>query len=107
MRHKKIGRKFGRNSPHRRAMLRNLAGNLILHEKVETTDAKAKEIRRTVERLITRAARLGDELTVDIGKLGDEQREKVLGRRIHAQRLVATFLPKRLTKTNADGSTED
>ena len=58
MHHKKSGRKFGRNTPHRRAMLRNLAGNLVLHERVETTDAKAKEIRRTVERLITRAAPL-------------------------------------------------
>jgi large subunit ribosomal protein L17 len=107
MRHKKSGRKFGRNTPHRRAMLRNLAGNLILHEKVETTDAKAKEIRRTVERLITRAARLGDELTVDIGKLADEQREQVVARRVHAQRIVAGFLPKSLTKVNADGSSEE
>ena len=107
MRHKKSGRKFGRNTPHRRAMLRNLAGNLVLHERIETTDAKAKELRRTVERLITRAARLGDELTVDIGKLGDEQREKVVARRVHAQRLVARFLPKTLVKTNADGSSEE
>ena len=38
MRHKKSGRKFGRNTPHRRAMLRNLAGNLVLHEKIETTE---------------------------------------------------------------------
>jgi large subunit ribosomal protein L17 len=74
MRHKKSGRKFGRNTPHRRAMLRNFAGNLVLHEKIETTDAKAKEIRRTVERLITKAVCLGDELTVDIGKLSEEQR---------------------------------
>lgn len=107
MRHRKSGRKFGRNTPHRRAMLRNLAGNLVLHEKIETTDAKAKELRRTVERLITRAARLGDELTVDIGKLSDEQRGEVVARRVHAQRLVARDLPKTLTKTNSDGSTEE
>lgn len=107
MHHKKSGRKFGRNTPHRRAMLRNLAGNLVLHEKIETTDAKAKEIRRTVERLITRAARLGDELTVDIGKLSDEQRERVVARRVHAQRQVAAFLPKRLAKTHSDGTTEE
>lgn len=107
MRHKKSGRKFGRNTPHRRAMLRNLAGNLVLHEKIETTDAKAKEIRRTVERLITKAARLGDELTVDIGKLSEEQRGQVVARRVHAQRQVASFLPKSLTKTNSDGTTEE
>ena len=107
MRHRKSGRKFGRNTPHRRAMFRILAGNLVLHERIETTDAKAKELRRTVERLITRAARLGDELTVDIGKLADDQRELVVARRVHAQRQVAAFLPKSLTKTNADGSTEE
>lgn len=107
MRHKKIGRKFGRNTPHRRAMLRILAGNLVLHEKIETTDAKAKELRRTVEKLITRAARLGDELTVDIGKLSDEQRQQVVARRVHAQRLVATFLPKTLTRTNSDGTYDE
>ena len=39
MRHRKAGRKFGRNTSHRRAMFRNLAGNLILHERIETTDA--------------------------------------------------------------------
>mgnify|MGYP000216634692 CR=1 FL=1 len=49
MRHQKTGRKFGRNSTHRRAMFRNLAANLVLHERVETTDAKAKELRRIVE----------------------------------------------------------
>jgi large subunit ribosomal protein L17 len=107
MRHLKSGRKFGRNSPHRKAMFKNLAGNLVLHEKIETTDAKAKELRRTVERLITRAARLGDELTVDIGKLSDEQRDQVVARRVHAQRLVARDLPTSLTKTLSDGSTEE
>ena len=107
MRHRKSGRKFGRNSTHRRAMFRILAGNLVLHEKIETTDAKAKELRRTVERLITRAARLGDELTVDTGKLSDEQRQMVVARRVHAQRLVARDLPKTLVKTNSDGTTEE
>lgn len=106
MRHMKTGRKFGRSTPHRRAMFRNLAANLVLNERIETTDAKAKELRRIVERLITRAARLGDELTVDIGKLKDADRERVVGRRVHAQRLVASFLPKHGTRTNADGTTE-
>ncbi|HBG81345.1 TPA: 50S ribosomal protein L17 [candidate division CPR2 bacterium] len=52
-RHKHVGRKLGREAGHRRAMLRNLATSLILHERVETTVAKAKEIRPIVERLIT------------------------------------------------------
>lgn len=107
MRHAKTGRKFGRNTPHRRAMFRNLAANLVLHERVETTDAKAKELRRIVERLITQATRLGDALTVDVGKLKDEEREKVVARRVHAQRLVASFLPKTGTATKSDGTTEE
>ena len=99
MRHRKAGRKFNRSVAHRRAMLRNLAGNLILHERIETTEAKAKELRRITERLITRATRLGDDLTADIGKLEEDERDRVIARRVHAQRLVAKFLPKRLAKT--------
>jgi large subunit ribosomal protein L17 len=107
MRHQKAGRKYGRNTPHRRAMFRNLAGNLVLHERIETTDAKAKELRRIAERLITRALRLGDDLTADLAKLKEADREKAIARRVHAQRGVATFLPKRLAKTLPDGTTED
>ena len=55
MRHKNSGRKFDRNTSSRRAMLRNLTANLVLHERIETTDAKAKELRRVAERLITKA----------------------------------------------------
>lgn len=106
MRHRKAGRKFGRNTSHRKAMFRNLAGNLVLHERIETTDAKAKELRRIAERLITRATRLGDDLTADIGKLPEGRREAVLAARIHAQRLVSSYLPKTGTKTLPDGTTE-
>jgi len=89
-------------------MFRNLAGNLVLHERIRTTDAKAKELRRIVERLITRAVRLGDDLTVDIGKVSDAaERERILGARIHAQREVARFLPKTLTRTLAEDVVED
>ncbi len=59
MRHRKAGRQFGRNTSHRRAMLRALTANLVAHERIETTDAKAKELKRVAERLITRARRLG------------------------------------------------
>ena len=55
MRHKKIGRKLGRNSSHRKAMYRNMASSLIEHESITTTIAKAKELRRTIEPLITLA----------------------------------------------------
>jgi len=53
MRHGVDGRKFGRNTPHRKAMLRNLANSVILKEQVITTSHKAKEVRRVVDRLIT------------------------------------------------------
>jgi large subunit ribosomal protein L17 len=107
MRHRKAGRKFGRNSTHRRAMFKNLAANLIAHERIETTEAKAKELRRVAERLVTRAARLEDDLTVDVTKLKDEERDRVLARRVHAQREVARFLPKTIEITKGDGTTEE
>jgi large subunit ribosomal protein L17 len=107
MRHLNSGRKLGRTSAHRTALFRNMATALFRYERIETTDAKAKELRRITERLITRATRLGDDLTVDVGKLDDDRRQQVLARRMHAQRLVAGFLPKQLTKTLSDGSFEE
>ena len=107
MRHRKAGRKFGRNTTHRRAMFRNLTGNLVLHERIETTEAKAKELRRIAERMLTRALRLEDDLTVDVSKLGDEERQRVMARRTHAQREVAKFIPKRMARTISEGETED
>jgi large subunit ribosomal protein L17 len=59
MRHRKKGRNLSRSVPHRRATLRNLATNLFRHERIETTTAKAKELRPYAERLIT-LARKGD-----------------------------------------------
>ena len=59
MRHRKSGRQFGRNTSHRRAMFRALTANLVAHERIETTEAKAKELRRVAERLITHARRVG------------------------------------------------
>ena len=55
MRHKNSGRRLSRNSPHRRAMYRNMAASLFMHETVRTTLPKAKELRRVVEPLITLA----------------------------------------------------
>ena len=55
MRHRKSGRKLGRNSSHRKAMFRNMATSLVRHETIRTTVPKAKELRRVVEPLITLA----------------------------------------------------
>ena len=53
MRHRKAGRKFGRNSAQRRALLRQLAISMIMHERLTTTEAKAKSLRPVVEKLVT------------------------------------------------------
>jgi large subunit ribosomal protein L17 len=57
MRHRKKGRHFNRTAEHRKAMMRNLATSLFLHGRVETTTAKAKELRQYAEPLITKAKR--------------------------------------------------
>ena len=59
MRHNKIGRKLGRKTAHRKALMSNLASALIKHKKIKTTDAKAKELRMFVEPLVT-FAKKGD-----------------------------------------------
>jgi large subunit ribosomal protein L17 len=53
MRHRKAGRKLGKISSHRRAMLNNMTTSLLRHEKIVTTDAKAKELRSVAEKVIT------------------------------------------------------
>ena len=55
MRHRKSGRRLGRNSSHRKAMFRNMASSIVKHETIRTTVPKAKELRRVVEPLITLA----------------------------------------------------
>ncbi len=59
MRHGKAGRKLGRKTAHRRAMFRNLMLELFRHERIKTTEAKAKAVRGEAERIIT-LARVGD-----------------------------------------------
>ncbi|SDR14740.1 50S ribosomal protein L17 [Virgibacillus salinus] len=65
-----MARKLGRTTDARMALLRNLASDLIIHERVETTEAKAKELKSAVEKMIT------------LGKRGD----------LHARRQAAAFL---------------
>ena len=59
MRHNKIGRKLGRKTAHRKALMSNLASALITNKRIKTTDAKAKELRKYIEPLVT-FARKGD-----------------------------------------------
>ena len=55
MRHRRKGKKLGVNPSHRRALLANIAENLIIHKRIKTTDARAKELRRYIEPLVTKA----------------------------------------------------
>jgi len=55
VRHRRKGKKLGVNPSHRRALLANMAENLIIHKRIKTTDARAKELRRYIEPLVTKA----------------------------------------------------
>ena len=101
MRHKKSGRQFGRDTSCRRAMLRSLAANLITHERIHTTDAKAKELRRVAEGLIAKAQRLGKTAHTAHAELSAEERAK----RLHVTRYLASYLPRWGVK--ADGTKVD
>ena len=79
MRHRNAGFKLGRNTSHRRALLRNLVTSVIIEDRVQTTVAKAKAVRPHVEKMIT------------LGKKGD----------VHSRRQalrLGTSAPKRLSR---------
>src|SRR6202167_5159429 len=101
MRHRNAGRKFDRNTSSRRAMLRNLTANLILHERIETTDAKAKELRRVAERLITKARRLGLVAYTAQAELSPADR----ARRMAAARNIAAYIPRFGVRVETGGAT--
>lgn len=100
MRHRKLGRQFGRNTSHRKAMFRALTANLVLHERIETTEAKAKELRRIAERLVSRARRLGAVAYTPWEQLSEADRS----RRLAAKRQVASFLRRIGTTTTEEGT---
>jgi large subunit ribosomal protein L17 len=101
MRHKNAGRKFDRNTSSRRAMLRNLTANLILHERIETTDAKAKELRRVAERLITKARRLGPVAYTPQADLSVADR----ARRLSVTRIISAYIPRFGVRVETGGAT--
>jgi large subunit ribosomal protein L17 len=88
MRHGKHGKKLGRLSAHRHALWSNMVSSLIEHERVETTDVKAKELRRIAERTITWSTQLGDLLTRDAEKLDAADK----ARKVHAIRMARRVL---------------
>jgi len=76
MRHRIAGRHLGRNTAQRKALFSNLVRELYLHERITTTEAKARSIRADAEKLITKAKH----------GLKDD------GNRVHAQRQVVSYL---------------
>lgn len=91
MRHRKARTKFKRTAPHRRAMFSNMLLSLLEHGRIQTTERKARELRRVAERTVTRATRLGDVLLKDPGKLDAEDRARL----VHAMRQVRRTLRDR------------
>lgn len=83
-------------------MFRNLTANLVLNERIETTDAKAKELRRVAERLITKARRLGEVSYTPFEKLSAKDQ----ARRLATKRLIASFLPRWGTRVEKGGETK-
>ncbi len=92
MRHRKSGRRLGRNSSHRKAMYRNMATSLLEHGRIQTTDAKAKELRKVVEKLITLSKRVPPS-AIEAAS-GDEQRN-LRARRVHAVRQARKVVSNR------------
>jgi len=86
MRHQKKGRKIGTSASHRKAILEGLARQAIVHERIQTTEAKAKELRPMLEKVIT------------LGKKGDlhsrRQALAVLGDREIVHKLFAEIGPR-------------
>lgn len=93
MRHRKSGRKLGRNASHRDAMFRNLVTSLFEVEKIQTTDAKAKELRRVAERLITLGKRNAPSLVAAAGN--DDDRARLTANRVAAVRQAARSIRTR------------
>ncbi len=88
MRHQKSGRRLGKNATHRKAMWSNMVASLITHERIETTEAKAKELRRIAERTMTWATSLGTLL----GKDPDERSQEEVAKYVHHVRMARRVL---------------
>lgn len=91
MRHLKNGRKLKRTASHRKALLNNLATSLLLHKRIQTTEAKAKELRPFVEKLITKAKKAlvnEQNKTLSDGQTIDVHSRRVVGRYIKSKAVV-------------------
>lgn len=91
MRHQKTGKKLGRKSAHRWALWSNMVASLIEHERIKTTDVKAKELRRYAEPVIAWATSVGDLLSKPEDKRNAEDKVRIL----HAMRMAGRIVKNR------------
>lgn len=87
MRHRNSGRKLGRNSTHRSALFNNLVTSLLTHGRIETTEAKAKELRGFAEATITLGVSVHD-----LVAKGDQATQAEKAKIVHARRLARLTL---------------
>lgn len=95
MRHRKPGNRLGRPADQRKAVLRSLATELLRHDEIITTLAKAKAVRPEVERLITKGKKgiIADHKGLsEKAKGGDAQAAKELAQAVHLRRQVAAYI---------------
>ncbi len=88
MRHRKSGRQLNRNSSHRKAMFSNMVSSLINHGRIETTEAKAMELRGIAENVINWSVKVNDLCSKDAESLSRDERLKVM----HAKREAGKVL---------------
>lgn len=93
MRHRHSGRQLGRNASHRKAMYRNMATSLLEHGRIKTTEAKAKELRKVVERLITLSKRVTPSAIESAGSPAEAASLKA--QRVHAVRQARQWVKDR------------
>lgn len=95
MRHKVHGRKLGRDTAHRNALRRNMIAELIAHERLTTTEAKARMLRPAAEKIIT------------LAKRGIARGTEDPAREVHARRLAAARISRYRVIRDEDGNEEE
>lgn len=89
MRHRKAGRHLGRDGGHRQALYRNLMTELFRHERIKTTEAKARAVRPLAERLVTKARKARADRVVELAKQRDVEKLSAWFNVKRADQLVA------------------
>src|SRR5438552_3769387 len=91
MRHRKHGRRLSRTSAHRKALWSNMVASLITYERIQTTEAKAKELRGIAEPVITWGTSVADIISKDAEKLDAEEKAAI----VHAYRMARRVVKQR------------